>query len=96
MSPLKVTITPEQQAAMQERMAEVWAPFMRAFAELAHDAYEFGKSANHPGITDAAQSTAAHMGNMIDQLRSLQAARVAELRAENRAAVVAPVVSPAP
>ncbi len=37
MSPLQVTVTPEQQAAMQERLTEAWAPLitsMRVAAPL--------------------------------------------------------------
>jgi hypothetical protein len=40
MTLLKVTVTPEKQAAMQERLTEVWAPFTAAMqaaaAAMAH------------------------------------------------------------
>ncbi len=87
--PFKVTVTPEQQAALRERRAEVFAPMTRAVAKLNH-VYVFGKSAEHPGIIDSTVMATHHMGRMLEQLRSLNESRVAELRAGNLAAAVAP------
>lgn len=54
----KVSVTPEQQAAMQDRLAEVWEPFntaMRAAAPvMAHAAREAAtalRSAASPPVT---------------------------------------------
>ncbi|MFJ8762125.1 hypothetical protein [Streptomyces cyaneofuscatus] len=47
MEPFRVTVTPEQQAALQERLAEVFAPLARAFAGL-NQIYMFGKNAERP------------------------------------------------
>ena len=89
MSPLKVTVTPEQQAAMRERITETFAPMTRAFAKLNH-AYVLGKSAEHPGIIDSTAMANHHMGNALEQLRKLNEVAAADLRAANRAAAVTP------
>lgn len=89
MSPLQITISPEQQTALQERLVEAFAPMARAVAALNH-AYAFGKSAEHSGIIDNTAMATHHMGGMLEQLRALNESCVAELRAANRAAAVTP------
>ncbi|MFF7631422.1 hypothetical protein [Streptomyces cyaneofuscatus] len=81
----KVNVTPEQQAALQERLAEAFAPLTRAFAELNH-AYMLGRSAERPGIIDTTAMATHHMGVAVEQLRTLNEVVVAQMRAENLAA----------
>ena len=50
-----------------------------------YDAYEFGQSAERPGLVDTVRRTEHHMGEMLEQVRSLHASQVEELRARNRA-----------
>jgi hypothetical protein len=89
MSPLNITITPEQQAAMQERVAGTVVPFTRAFVKLSRS-YRFGSSADHPGLIDTTAAATNHMGGLLEQLRALNEARVADLRAANSASAVTP------
>lgn len=44
-------------------------------------AFQFGKSAEHPGLVDTAAAAAHHMGTLLDQLRDLQRDRLAEITA---------------
>ncbi|MFI9622135.1 hypothetical protein ACIG8S_24815 [[Kitasatospora] papulosa] len=82
MNLFKVTVTPEQEAAMQERITEAFALMTRALTELDRS-YRFGRSAEHPGLIDVTDAATHHMGVMVDQVRSLNEDRVAELRAAN-------------
>lgn len=51
MDSIKVTITPEQQAAMRERLTDVWAPFTAQILAIApaaaKAAKDISKSARH-------------------------------------------------
>lgn len=51
----------------------------RALRELEH-AFEFGSSVEQPGIITATHTATWHMAGMIEQLRSLRADQVEQIR----------------
>ena len=51
----------------------------RALRELYH-AFEFGESAESPGVIDATHAATWHVAGMIEQLRSLREAQVEALK----------------
>lgn len=58
----------------------------RALSKL-DDAYQLGRSVEHPGLIDAARAGSSRMGGMLEQMRALHADRVEELRQRNQSEV---------